>query len=88
METFFSHKDAYAVLGLLVAALGVAVPFIAHYWYKTRRAEMELSLKQAMVERGMTAAEIVAVMEAGKGGKPDGDGEPGAVSDRRVRAGA
>ncbi len=88
METFFSHKDAYGVLGFLVLGLSVVVPFLAHYWYKARRAEMELSLKQAMVERGMTAAEIVAVMEAGEGGKPDGDGEPGAVGDRRVRAGA
>jgi hypothetical protein len=86
MEAFFSHKDAYIVLTFLVVGAGVAVPFLAHYWYKARRAEMELSLKQAMVERGMTAAEICAVIEAGEGGKPDGDGEPRAASDRRVRA--
>lgn len=71
MEIFFSHKDAYPVLMILIIGLCVAIPFIAHYWYKARRAEMELSLKQAMVERGMSAAEICAVIEAGESGEPD-----------------
>jgi hypothetical protein len=71
METFFAHKDAYPVLGILVSGLTVAIIFVAHYWHKVRRAELELSLKQTMVERGMTAEEICAVVESGHSGKPD-----------------
>jgi hypothetical protein len=71
METFLSQKDAYPVLTFLVIGVCVAAIFMAHYWYKMRRAEMELSLKHAMVERGMSAAEICAVIEAGASGKRD-----------------
>jgi hypothetical protein len=39
--------------------------FIAHYWYKTRREEIRASLKQTMLERGMSAYEIRTVIEAG-----------------------
>ena len=67
-------------------AIGVVIPFIAHYWYKTRRAEMELSLKQAMVERGMSAEEICAVVEAGQGGKPEDDAEERVTTGHKVRA--
>jgi hypothetical protein len=86
VETFFVHKDAYLVLVFAVVAIGVVIPFVAHYWYKTRRAEMELSLKQAMVERGMSAEEICAVIEAGQGGKPEGDTEERVTTGHKVRA--
>ncbi len=86
MEVFFSHKDAYVVLALLVAGLTVALPFVAQFWFKARRAEMELSLKQAMVERGMSAAEICAVMEAGEASRRREEGEVSRVSGHQVRA--
>jgi hypothetical protein len=86
MEAFFTHRDFYPVLALLVTGLCVAVPFIAHYWYKIRSAEMELSLKHAMVERGMSAAEICAVLQAGASGKSDSDEEARAASSSKVRA--
>jgi hypothetical protein len=34
----------------------------AHYWYKTRKAKAEALLKQEMVARGYSAAEILAVV--------------------------
>jgi hypothetical protein len=86
VDAFFHHKDAYLVLVFAVVAIGVVIPFIAHYWYKTRRAEMELSLKQAMVERGMSAEEICAVIEAGQGGKNEGDEEERVKTGYKVRA--
>ncbi len=86
MELFFSHKDAYVVLALLVAGLAVALPFVAQFWFKARRAEMELSLKQAMVERGMSAGEICAVMEAGEASRRREEGEDSQVSGHQVRA--
>jgi hypothetical protein len=86
METFFSHNDAYAVVGLLGLGLCAAVPFLAHYWYKIRRAELELSLKQAMVERGMSAADICAVIEAGEAARPDSALEAVPSPAHRIRA--
>jgi hypothetical protein len=86
MEDFFVHKDAYAVLTVVAITIGVVIPFVAHYWYRLRRAEMELSLKQAMVERGMSAAEIWAVIEAGESGKPESDQERQAAMSHKVRA--
>jgi hypothetical protein len=86
VETFFGHKDAYPVLMVVAITIGVVIPFVAHYWYRLRRAEMELSLKQAMVERGMSAAEICAVVEAGESGKSESDQEGQAATGHKVRA--
>jgi hypothetical protein len=58
-----------SIIGVAVVAaiVGAAIsgPMIAGFWYKARRNEMELTLKQSMIERGMTADEIRTVMEAG-----------------------
>ena len=40
------------------------VPSVAHYWYKARKADIDAALKHAMLERGMSAEEIVKVLEA------------------------
>ena len=56
---------------LIVIALGVLVPLSAiifgtltSYWQQVRVAEIEASLKHAMLERGMSAEEIKTVLEA------------------------
>ena len=85
METFFAHNDAYAVLVVLIIGACVALPFMAHYWYKARRAELTLSLKHAMVERGMSAAEICAVMEAGERCRPEVGEDGRRVASSKVR---
>jgi hypothetical protein len=40
------------------------IPTLAHYWYKARKAELEANLKQDMLQRGMSAAEIQQVLDA------------------------
>jgi hypothetical protein len=70
---FFSHQDAYPVLMVVAITLGVASPTIAYYWFKARRVELELTLKRELAERGMSAAEICAVVEAGTNRKTDAD---------------
>jgi hypothetical protein len=75
METFLLNKDAYPVMAVVASGLTVAIIFVAHFWYKLRRAEMELGLKQAMIERGMSAEEICKVIESGHSGKPDPEPE-------------
>jgi hypothetical protein len=42
------------------------VPSICHYWHKARRDEVDAQLKDAMIARGMSADEIVRVLEAGR----------------------
>lgn len=46
----------------------IVVPTLAHYWSHLRIKEWEMSLKHAMLERGMSALEIERVLQAtGKG---------------------
>jgi hypothetical protein len=75
MEVFFAHKDAYPALALVGVAISIAAIFVARFWFEGKRSEMELALKQSMVERGMNAAEICAVIEARTGGKREIDEE-------------
>jgi hypothetical protein len=56
-------------VALLIIGASIAGPFFARYWYLSRRAEMEATLKQAMIERGMTAQQICAVIESSEGRK-------------------
>ena len=51
-------------VALLIIGASIAGPFIARFWYMAQRAEMDTALKQAMLERGMTAQQICAVIEA------------------------
>ena len=76
MEELFTANDAYritelvvigSVVALSVVSVCISAPFVVRFWYKARRAEMELSLKQSMIDRGMTAQQICAVIYAGDG---------------------
>lgn len=40
------------------------VPSVCHYWYRIRRHELDLHLKQTMIDRGFTPDEIVRVLGA------------------------
>jgi hypothetical protein len=57
----------------LIFAPATLVPvtaIIAHFWHKAHRESLEASLKHDMLERGMSADDIVKVLQAG-GGKRD-----------------
>ena len=71
MESFFAHDDAYTILILAVIGVCISGTFIAWFWFKHLRTAMELELKRDLAERGMSAAEIRAVIEAGPSGKPE-----------------
>jgi hypothetical protein len=61
--------------GLALAALGI----LATYWFKGR----ELSLKEAMIARGMSVQEIAAVLKAGAAGSTPtlDDSSPGPANE-------
>jgi hypothetical protein len=53
-----------AGMGLLIPILGVVFGTVTTYLQQTHRAELEASLKHAMLERGMSAEDIRTVLEA------------------------
>jgi hypothetical protein len=56
-------------LGLLIPIFGIVFGTTTNYLARVRQAELEASLKQNMLERGMTAEEIRTVIEATSRGK-------------------
>jgi hypothetical protein len=48
----------------VIPVFAVAIPVIAHYWYKIEQMRAETNLKRAMIERGMSADEIERVLAA------------------------
>jgi hypothetical protein len=54
-----------AVACFAMIAVIMVGPAIAREWRKAHQAKGEAALKQAMVERGMSADEIISVLKAG-----------------------
>jgi hypothetical protein len=51
-------------LGLLIPIFGIVFGTTTNYLARIRQAELEASLKQDMLQRGMSAEEIRTVIEA------------------------
>jgi len=67
------HLDAREIF-VPIFAIGCVfgIPIIAivmYWWYEIRKVTCDAALKQAMVERGYSANEIVHVLTSGKGTK-------------------
>jgi hypothetical protein len=71
METFFAKDGAYVVLAFAAVSIPMAAAAVGYFWYKLRRDEMLTSLKRDLSDRGMTAEEICAVIEAAPHGSTD-----------------
>jgi hypothetical protein len=56
-------------LALLIPIVGIVFGTVTSYLVKVRRAELEATLKQEMLQRGMSADEIRTVIEASSYGK-------------------
>jgi hypothetical protein len=80
METFFAKDGAYLVLTFAVLSVPVAAAFIAYFWFMFRRDEMLVSLKRDLAAHGMSAEEILAVVEAVPQGWTDGARDPAALN--------
>jgi len=71
MQELFSRLDSSDAVGVVFFILAFAaglVVWITLQWRLHRRTEMEVALKQLMLERGMSAAEIDRVLQARLGG--------------------
>ena len=87
MFEWLSQQSAGQLIGLTAVVMGPLIAIaavVSAAWARVRRAEMQARivetdavLKQQMIERGMSADEIVRVLEAGQkpGPKPVSDEE-------------
>ena len=67
MSEFLSTLNGGQLIGLVAVILGPLIAItaiIASQWRRVRIAEMEASLKQQMLDKGMSAAEIEQVMRS------------------------
>jgi hypothetical protein len=72
MSEFLQHWDsAYLIpiTAIVVGCLTGIICRISDNWRKVRMSEMELGLKQDMLQRGMSAEEIDRVMTASSTGR-------------------
>jgi hypothetical protein len=68
MSDFLAKFDAGEFIGLVAVGGGLLCGIIAiimGVWHETRKAELAASLKQDMLNRGMSADEIRMVMDSG-----------------------
>jgi len=70
MSEFLTHFKPGEIVGLVAVVGGLLIPLtviLGGYWHRGRL----VALKRDMVNRGMTAEEIQAVMDAGNGRQRD-----------------
>ena len=70
MSEILSKLDGDGVIGLFSVVGGLlcgTVAIIMCFWHKTRKLEITAALKQDMLNRGMSADDIQAVIESGAG---------------------
>jgi hypothetical protein len=68
MVEFLSRFNAGELIALVSIVGGLmcgTLVMAADYWLKIRKAEINVRLKQDMLERGMSAAEMQAVLDVG-----------------------
>ena len=69
MDNNSLNAVAVPIISVLLAPVIILGPFVAHYWYKLRVKQWEMSLKHTMLEKGMSAEEIKSVLEASATGE-------------------
>jgi hypothetical protein len=78
-----NHDVAAVVLAVVAGFMTLGI-FIAYYWAKVRRTEIEAALKHDMLQRGMGAEDIERVLKASQAptppAAPPGDTSPAALA--------
>lgn len=62
-----ARGEEVGVAFFVVGGLVFTISILAHHWRKHREAAYNARLKQLMIERGMSADEILRVVEATSG---------------------
>lgn len=71
-EILFTNQPALfiPVLSIAAAAVVFGIWIVSHYWNDVRRQEIDAALKQDMLNRGMSAADIERVLLASQTPRP------------------
>jgi SOS response regulatory protein OraA/RecX len=64
----FSGGEMIALVAVMIGPVVAIVAVVASQWRRVRIVEMEAALKQQMLDKGMSAAEIEKVMTASSNG--------------------
>jgi hypothetical protein len=64
ISSMHPHEALFWFVGAPIAAAFIMIGIGARVWYLMRVKQWEMSLKHTMLERGMSADEIKAVLEA------------------------
>lgn len=67
MSDFLSRFDGGELIGLVAVVGGLliaVISIVSHQWRRVRVAEYEASLKQQMLDKGLSAGEIEQVLKA------------------------
>lgn len=65
-SVLFSNPFGWLSVAVVAGVIGSIVGSIATNWRKVRESELMISLKQSMIDRGMSAEEIERVLNAGR----------------------
>ena len=85
MNDVLSRLDSHDIAGMIsvfLTFLAGMIVWVTLQWRLHRRTEMEVALKQAMLNRGMSADEIEQVMQASFSSRPDKAKEPASRASR------
>ena len=63
----------FAAIAMVALLITVIVSVIAVQWRKLRQAELELSFKHEMLERGLTVSQIERLLDAGRRTEPSAE---------------
>jgi hypothetical protein len=62
----FSPGEMIAIVAVVGGLIFLTAAILADTWQRARKVELEIKLKQDMLDRGMSADEIRTVLDAGK----------------------
>jgi hypothetical protein len=83
MSAFFLQYPYYLVptVAIVCATVVLLVAILCHNWRRARLNELEATLKQDMLNRGLPAADIERVLSASAANPPETPAAPDPVSD-------
>lgn len=81
------HPSILIFLIPIVAIIAGVIYYVIEMWFKHKRTEMELALKQEMIQRGMSADDIIKVLQGTKSKRAsENDGQaPKVTADYRAK---
>jgi len=67
VQQLFNDPKAFMVATLFISiAVSFLIGWLGFCWFRFRQLELEAALKQEMIQRGMSADDIVRVLKASK----------------------